>query len=81
MKSTIATTKLFSRKNCALLSYVRMFGMKGNLHLGLAEQIRLLLNDNEIPFEDHRIPKTEWEKFKPQFVSIKCNFCSFQFNK
>lgn len=55
--------------------------MKGNLHLGLAEQIRLLLNDNEIPFEDHRIPKTEWEKFKPQFVSIKCNFCSFQFNK
>ncbi|VDN51785.1 unnamed protein product [Dracunculus medinensis] len=44
-----------------------MFGMKGNLHLGLAEQIRLLLNDNEIPFEDHRIPKTEWEKFKPQF--------------
>lgn len=35
---------------------------------GLAEPIRLLLNDQEIPFEDNRISREEWAEMKSTMV-------------
>uniref|UniRef100_A0A158R568 Glutathione S-transferase n=1 Tax=Syphacia muris TaxID=451379 RepID=A0A158R568_9BILA len=34
---------------------------------GLAEPIRLLLTDQQIPFDDHRVQKSDWAGIKSQF--------------
>lgn len=44
---------------------------------GLAEQIRLLLIDNKIEFEDDRIKSGTWQDIKSQFVrSMRFSPCS-----
>ncbi|CAB3400942.1 unnamed protein product [Caenorhabditis bovis] len=43
---------------------------------GLAEPIRLLLTDKQIPFEDHRVSREEWAELKPKMIfgQIPCLF-------